>query len=101
MPHSSAAVTALPAYDVTFGGHTLAYLDVPYARTGIYHFAYKLMSHRVWWFAVSLTPLVPFVHMQVCAADSGFLYLDQYIVHSYFRHWYIFHPYAGFSVALN
>ena len=98
MSHAPPTVAAVSAGDMPFGGDAVAYLEVPHTGTAVRHDTHKLMPHRVRGLAVSLGPCIPFIHMQIRAADSSFGNFDENIVHSHFRHRYIFHPDTGFGV---
>ena len=101
MPHASTAVTAMTASNMTFSRHAFAYFEVLHADAYPCHFAYELMTHRVRRFAMCLRPGVPFIHVQVRSADSGFLHLDEYIIDSHFGHRNVFHPDARLGIFLN
>ena len=100
MAETATAVTAMPANDMTFSCYAFAHLHVSYAGPHFYNRTYELMTHRIRRGAMLLCPEVPFIHMEVRTADSGFLHFDKDVINAHFRHRYIFHPDAIFSFTL-
>ena len=101
MPHTSTAVTAVSARNMSFRRHTVAYLEIANTGTAVCYNTHELMSHGVRRFAVCLRPCVPLIHMQIRSADSGFGDFDQDIIDAHFRHRDIFHPDAGLWKSLD
>jgi hypothetical protein len=101
MSHAPTAVAAMSADDMSFGCNAFANGEVLHTFAHFGYDAYELVSHRIRRFTVRLRPRVPFIHMEVGTADSGFGDLDQHIIDPYFRHGDIFHPDAGFCISLD
>lgn len=99
--HTTTAVAAMAADDVSLGRDAFAYMYATHTGTYFYDLSHELVAHGIRGAAVGLGPFIPFIHMQVGAADGGFLDLDEDIVDTYFRHGNIFHPDAGLGVAFN
>ena len=89
---TAAAVAAVAAGNVAFARHAVAGLDVAHTRAHLLHDAHILVADGHRGLDGLLAPLVPLVDVEVCAADGGFLNLDQYVVHTHFGHGNIFHP---------
>ena len=100
VPHTTAAVTAMPTDNMSFRRDTFADLKITDTRTYFSDHSDELMSHRIGRFAVGLRPRIPFIHMQVGTADSSLDHLDQHVVDAYLGHRHLFHPDTGFRVFL-
>ena len=100
MPHASAAVTAVSTRDMSFRCDAVANLEIAHTGTAVGYDAHKLMTHGIGRFAVGLRPLVPLVHMQVSATDSGLSDLDDHIVDAHFGRRDVFHPDTRFGIFL-
>ena len=98
--HATAAVSTMSTDDMSFRRDAFADRKVPDTFAHFSNHSYKLMPHRIRRFAVGLRPLVPFIHVQVGATDSGFRDLDQYIVDSHLGHRHFFHPDARLRKSL-
>ena len=98
--HASTAVSTMSTDDMSFRRDAFTNLKITDTFAHFSYHSYKLMPHCIRRFAVGLRPLVPFIHVQVGATDSGFRDLDEYIVDPHFRHRHFFHPDAGLRKSL-
>ena len=93
---AAAAVAAVAAGYVPFAGDAVADTDVAHAAANIDDFADIFMPDDQGRADVFPRPVVPFVNVQVGAANGYFPDFDQYIVHVRLRNGHVFHPNAGF-----
>ena len=71
------AVIALTANDMAFTGNALTNLEAFYAFTESSDFANVFVANCERWVEVLFGPFVPFIDVNVCAADSCLLDLDK------------------------
>ncbi len=98
---ASAAVAAMAADDVAFGGNAVADLVASHAGADLDNAADELMADGEAGLDRALAPLVPLVDVQVGAADGCLLHLDQHFVRAHHRQRHLFHPDALFGLALD
>ncbi|CAM5629473.1 hypothetical protein RLIN73S_05304 [Rhodanobacter lindaniclasticus] len=98
---AGAAVAAVAADDVAFGGDAVADLVAGDAGADLHDAADELVADGEARLDRALAPLVPLVDVQVGAADGGFLDPDQHFVGTDLGHRHLFHPDALFGLALD
>ncbi len=96
----SAAISAMPAHDVAFGGYALANAVTGDARPKPDDASHEFVANHQARLNGALAPLVPQINVQVGAADRGFFQLDQDLVRPGNRYRHLFHPdaFAGFAL---
>src|SRR6185312_921309 len=98
---AGAAVAAVAAHDVAFGGDAVADLVAGDTGADLHDAADELVADGEARLDRALGPFVPLVDVQVGAADRGLLQLDQHLIRADLGHRHLFHPDALFGLALD
>src|SRR6202034_4091146 len=92
MPAPGKAVAAAAAHHMPFPAHHFARVKVVYVRANIYDLASKLVPNCHRDRNRCARPLVPFIYMEVGAANTGMADPDENVIDPDRRLWYIFQP---------
>src|SRR5690606_5032355 len=98
---AAAAIAAVAADDVAFGGDALADAVALHAGAELGDAADELVADHQAGLDGALGPCVPFVDVQVGTADRGLFELDQHLVGAGTGHRDLFHPDALGGLALD
>src|SRR5580693_3952820 len=94
-------IAASSADHVTFSTDDIAGMKIGDVRSGFDDFTDKLVANRHRHRNGALRPIVPFINMDVCPANSRAAHADQDVVHTGPRHLNIFQPQPRLALALN
>jgi hypothetical protein len=86
------AVATVPADDVTLGADELADHESGDIRSDLLDVTRELVSHGHRGRDVGLRPVVPFVNVEICAADPGGVHPDQDLVRTGLGGGHVFEP---------
>lgn len=98
---SGQTVTATSAHHVTLTAHQIAREEIGDVGTGLHYASNEFMAYRHGNRDGSLRPIVPFVNVNIRAADTRAKYFDQYIVDPDLRTLDFFQPQPRLTPALH
>ena len=101
MPSSGATVAAHSAGDMSFCRHSIARLKAADLAAAFDDFTVKLMPNREWHRNRFAGPFIPFVNVDVGAADGGAADPNEYIVMPGYRFLDILKPDTGFGFGFD
>src|SRR5262245_23409692 len=101
VPAAGEAVPAAAADDVAFAAHDVTREEVRNVRADLDDFTCEFVPDDHGYGNGLLRPVVPFVDMQIGAADARTIDSNQHIVQANFGHWHIFEPQTGFRFAFD
>src|SRR5690348_16397492 len=101
MPSARKTVTAMAAHNVSFPAHKIANKEITDVRSCRDDFADKLMANCHGHRNRLLRPVVPFVDVHVCTADTRVVNTHQHIVDTDGGLWNVLQPQAWLGLTLD
>ena len=101
MPPASQTIPAKPADQMPFPGDQISWFEAGDIVPNLSYSADKLVADDHGDFDSLLGPAIPIVDMDVGAADGGFNYFDEDIIHAGLWNGNFLEPESGFGFLLN
>src|SRR5437588_3128168 len=98
---SCKAIAAAPADHVSLAADDLPRIKIRHIRAGFHDFAHKFESDYHWDRDGACRPIIPFINVEIGAANAGAMDSDEYVIDADTRFGNVFEPEARFGFGFD